>query len=145
MAINKDLKSYKNSKEFQDILAKAKIRMENIETEIDAIYDNGEQVNELTKNEFDVKDQWVKDLNWILWELKAPKAKELRDFYEYRLENARLFLYQAINKSWFSNSILRYTDLDMKRFERSHFYWLEHDIDSLIGTEEEVINTEWAF
>lgn len=145
MAINKELRTYKESKEFKDLLAKTKNRIENIELEIDAIYENSEQDNNLTKNEFDVKDQWVKDLNWILWEIKSPKAKELQDFYQYRLENARLFLYQPINKYWVSNSILRYTDLDMRRFERSHFYWIENDIDSLIWSEEEKVDTDWAF
>lgn len=146
MAVNKDLKIYKKSKEFQDILEKCKNKIKNIETEIDTIYENWEQYNELTKNEFDVKDQWVKDLNWILDQIKEKKkADELITFYEYRLENAQLFLYQAINKTWFSNSILRYTDLDMRRFERSHFFWLEHDIDSLIWTEETKIDTDWAF
>lgn len=140
MAINIDLKQYKESKEWKEIVTKCNNKVETLEREIDAVYNSDADYDDLkhkmTKNEFDVKDLWLDFLNWVLWELKSKKAEELVKFYEFRRTNSNLFLYQPINQYGQSNSILRYTDLDMKRFERSHFARIEDEIDGLIGNEQ---------
>lgn len=149
MAVNKDLKQYKESKEWKDIVSKCNNKVETLEAEIDAVYNeewNYDLKHTLTSNEFDIKDLWNDFLTWVIWEIKSPKAKELKEFYEFRLKNSRLFLYQPINQYGTSNSILRYTDLDLKRFERSHYARIEDDIDSLIWQEENKEDkTKWAF
>lgn len=156
MALNKDLETYKESTEFKNILTKISNKIERLEAEIESVY-NWEEVtwtdtsiedlkHLMCKNEFDVKDKWIEYLDWIIGEIKHEKGKELKEFYNNRKDNAKLFLYQPITNGWMSNSILRYTELDMKRFERANFFGLERDIDALIWTEDQKPKTnEWAF
>lgn len=146
MSINKDLTKYKESPEFKELLTKSINKIENIEAKIEAIYNEWEQINELTKNEFDVQSGWVKDLTFIIESITGDKGKDLKEYYEGRLRNARLFLFQAVNKYGQSNSILRYTDLDMFRFERANLMWIDKDIQGLIWIEETVkTEDDWAF
>ena len=155
MALNKDLQAYKETKEFQDILKRAKNKVETLEAKILSVYNSDEiefsnsSVEDLkhnmTHNEFDTKYAYDKFVNEVSELITHKKSKELQDFYKNRKENSTNFMFQAINRSGMSNSILRYTELDMLRFERAYWYGIEDDIDALIGTEDPVHEEIGAF
>ena len=139
MALDKKLEWYKETDEFQKILTMCNNKVENYEDKIIWAYNDDDVTDDLLhkmcNNEFDVKDLWCKFLEEITWLIKNPAWENLRKYYQLRLDNAELFLYQPINQYWQSNSILRYTDLDMLRWARSHYKWIEDEIDALIWTE----------
>lgn len=158
MAKNKQLEQYKKTNEFQNILTKFKNRIEILESRINAIYNSNindkldfttssieDLKHKLTNNEFDVKDLWVKFLDEIISDIKDEKWEELSIYYKTRKDNANKFLFLPI-ANWQSNSILRYTETDMLRWERSQYYWLEFDLDNLIWQDDikQEVN-KWAF
>lgn len=151
---DKKLEKWKNSDEWKKILTEFKNKVENLEAQIESVYNTDKDTtwvswsesciddlkHKLTHNEFDVKDLWVEFINEVFFKIKKTENnKKLIEYYEDRLKNSRLFLFVPINQYWQSNSILRYTELDMIRFERSHYAWFEDTIDSLIGSDDKEI------
>lgn len=153
---NKKLEKWKKWSECQKILVEFKNKIETLEAQIEAVYNSNDieftntsaddLKHKLTHNEFDIKDLWVSFINEILWKItKTEDTEKLIEYYEDRLKNSKLFLFLPINQYWQSNSILRYTELDIFRFKRSHYFGFEDTIDSLIGSDDVKTKDWWAF
>jgi hypothetical protein len=67
MAINEKLQAYKETDEFKELLSKCKNKIDNKKAAIDTKYEGEErEVEEPTKNDFDVAEVKVKVFTFIL-------------------------------------------------------------------------------
>ncbi len=146
MAINEKLQAYKESDEFKELLSKCNNKIDNAKLIIDAQDNNIDDIEEATKNDFNVANIKAKVFTFVLDNLNNKAANDLIVDIEDELKILKEYKYKALNGFGNPNSMLRYTKTDMLRFEVSYLQWVEWRLDALIWTEDiKVPDDIWAF
>ena len=131
-----DLRSYKESDDFKNIISKFKNKIEGINKKIDAAYEAGEVDNEPKWSEHDVQFNRKKFILSIMDEVKIKTvgSEAFLEDLKKQAENAWNFLKVRIqNEYGWLYSAKIYTDLDLERRKAASYHFVESFIDDMIA------------
>jgi len=133
-----DLRKYKESKEFVDIIDKCKNRQENKQNVILELYKNGisEEKNESIYNNHDVNAQRMVFTKDRLDEIKSKSewAKILKEDLQAQIDKTEEFLTLGIrDQYWITNSSQIFDKIDLLRCEVQDNRYFQTQLDWMIA------------
>lgn len=133
-----ELRKYKESKEFQDILSKCKNRQEAKQTKVLALYENGkaEERTDCVYNNHDVNAQRMILTKAILEEINSNSewATILRDELQKEIDRTAEFLTLGIRDQYgITNSSQIFDSIDLLRCEIQDNRYFQTQLDGMIA------------